>query len=437
MSQKNALNRRQFLRSSALGLVGTGGLAQGIRLRAEEQKKPESPKIKAYRTLGRTGFKVSDISSGGPMEPAILSALLDAGVNYIDTAEGYGNGQSERVVGEVMKDRDRTSVFITTKMIIGRKTKKDQVLKRARKSLERLQMDYVDCFMIHGPDHTEIVKTPGFHEAMTELKAEGRVKHCGLSNHGSQYKDKVDPTEKVIGAAVEDGRFDVILMVYNFIQKDSGETLLKMCREKNIGTTLMKTNPVGGYTMIKESMEALEKEGKDIPPVYKMILPRFKLKADQAQEFIKKYNLQNNSQIREAAIRFVLSNQDMNAVCISFRNFDDVENHIKLSGMRMTGEDKAMLAAYREGCGPFYCRHACGKCEPRCPYGVPVNTIMRYNHYFGAQGREKYAMLEYAKLNTAKADLCQDCKGHCESACPYGVPIHGLLLLAHQRLTLA
>jgi len=437
MSQRKGLNRRQFLRNSALGFIGTGVLTQGKWLKAEEREKTESPKIKEYRTLGRTGFKVSDISSGGPMEPAILSALLDAGVNYIDTAESYGNGQSERLIGEVMKDRDRKSIFITTKMIIGRKTPKDRILKRARKSLERLQMDYVDCFMIHGPDNTEIVKAPGFHEAMAELKAEGRVKHCGISNHGSHYFDNVEPTEKVIGAAAEDGRFDVILLIYNFIQKDSGETLLKMCREKNIGTTLMKTNPVGGYTMIKERMEAFEKEGKDIPPAYQMILPRFKLKADQAQEFIKKHNLQNNSEIRAAAIRFVLSNQDVNAVCISFSNFDDVDNHIKLSGMRMTAGDKTMLAAYKEGCGAFYCRHACGQCEPQCPQGIPVNTIMRYNHYFGAQGREKYAMLKYAKLDTSKADLCQNCKGHCETACPYGVPIHGLLLLAHQNLTLA
>ncbi len=437
MNLRKGLNRRQFLRNSALSLVGTGVLTPGKRLSAEEQEKKEYPKIKEYRTLGRTGFKVSDIGSGTPMDPAILSALLDAGVNYIDTAEAYGNGQSEKIVGEVMKDRDRKSVFITTKMQIGRKTSKDRILNRARKSLERLQMDYVDCFMIHGPDNAEIVKAPGFHEAMNELKAEGRVKHCGISNHGTQYFDKVEPTEKVIGTATEDGRFDVILLVYNFIQKDSGETLLKMCREKNIGTTLMKTNPVGGYTMIKERMEAFEKEGKDIPPVYKIILPRFKLKADKAQKFIKKHNLQNNSEIREAAIRFVLSNQDVNAICISFMNFDDVDNHIKLSGTRITADDKAMLAAYAEGCGAFYCRHACGRCEPQCPHGVPVNTIMRYNHYFRAQGREKYAMIKYAKLNSSKADLCQNCKGHCEIACPYGVPIHGLLLMAHQNLTLA
>jgi predicted aldo/keto reductase-like oxidoreductase len=62
---------------------------------------------------------------------------------------------------------------------------------------------------------------------------------------------------------------------------------------------------------------------------------------------------------------------------------------------------------------------------------------MRYNHYFNAQGREKYAMEQYAELGITKADLCQNCEGHCERACPYNVPIQSLLMLAHHNLTLA
>ena len=62
---------------------------------------------------------------------------------------------------------------------------------------------------------------------------------------------------------------------------------------------------------------------------------------------------------------------------------------------------------------------------------------MRYNHYFESQGREKYAMEKYAALSTPKANLCETCAGHCETACPYDVYIHGLLNHAHQNLTLA
>ena len=95
-----------------------------------------------------------------------------------------------------------------------------------------------------------------------------------------------------------------------------------------------------------------------------------------------------------------------------------------------------ILAAYKEECGELYCRHACGICESSCPHHVPVNTIMRYNHYFEAQGSEKFAMEKYAQLETSKADHCRNCAGWCQTSCPYGVPIQGLLNIAHAQLTL-
>jgi predicted aldo/keto reductase-like oxidoreductase len=140
--------------------------------------------------------------------------------------------------------------------------------------------------------------------------------------------------------------------------------------------------------------------------------------------------------MRDAAIRFCLSNPNVHTLCCAFRNFDHLEDYIPLSGTRLQDMEKRQLSAYKEGCGPLYCRHACGICEPACPHQVPVNTIMRYNHYFDAQGKEKYAMKSYAKIPGAKADLCAHCQGFCESACPYEVPIHGLLTLAHRTLSL-
>jgi predicted aldo/keto reductase-like oxidoreductase len=114
---------------------------------------------------------------------------------------------------------------------------------------------------------------------------------------------------------------------------------------------------------------------------------------------------------------------------------DTAEGYGRGNAEKSAGE--AILAAYKEHCGRLYCRHACGLCEPSCPSHVPVNTIMRYNHYFEAQGSEKFAMEKYARLNAPKADRCRDCTGFCQTACPYGVPIQGLLNIAHARLTLA
>ncbi len=243
--------------------------------------------------------------------------------------------------------------------------------------------------------------------------------------------------EKVLLAAADDGRFDVFLMAYNFLQMDKSEKVLQVCKEKNIGIALMKTTPVVKYYGLKKYIETMQKEGKEIHELYMKGLERFKEKAEKAEYFIEKYDLKNPDEIRDAAVRFVLSNPNVNTVCCSMKNFDDLERFVSLSGTTLSDPEKKKLAAYKMGCGELYCRHACGLCEPECPNHVPVNTIMRYNHYFEAQGREKYAMAQYAAIPGVKADLCKNCPGYCEAVCPYNVPIQGMLMLAHKRLLLA
>jgi predicted aldo/keto reductase-like oxidoreductase len=441
MSEKKSMRRREFLKVSTLGTVGAGipvykaiGSSTGGRTRTVA----DELKIKEYRTLGRTGFKVSDISAGEHQgNDAILSTLLDAGVNYIDTGESYGRGRDERIIGQVVKKRDRKSVFITTKLYLSKERTKKSIVSRARKCLERLQTEYIDCIMIHSAQNIATIKEQGFHEAMSELKTEGRVRFVGISNHGTFWtNDPEESMEKILLAAAEDGRFDVMLLVYNFLAKENGEKVLKACAEKNIGTTLMKTNPVADYLYFKSEVEQLEKQGKDTPGYLKRLLPRYEQLVEEAQGFVKKYNLENPNEIRDAAIRYSLNNPHVHSVCATCNNFEEAEAFLKLSASRFTPQDERKLAAYTQGCGIFYCRHACGLCESSCPHHVPVNTIMRYNHYFVAQHREKHAMQKYFGLPTAKADLCLNCEGQCEAACPFNVPIHALLLNAHKRLTL-
>lgn len=435
MNDKKGMDRRNFLKSSAIGITGAGILGNSS-LFAETEKKIEQPvKIKAYRTLGRTGFKVSDISTGYCNNEAVLNALLDAGINYIDTAESYGN---QPTIGKVIKKRDRKNIFITSKLEIKEDVAKESFLKRSRKCLEELQTDYVDCMMIHMPQKIETLKTEGFHAAMKQLKGEGRVRFVGVSHHGSNwFKDPEETMEKVLLAAATEGRFDVFLMAYNFLQMDQGEKVLKVCREKNIGVTLMKVNPVGHYYGLKQRIETLQKEGKEINELYLSGLERFKAKAGKAEAFMKKHDLQKPEELRDAAIRFVLDNPNVNTVCCGIRNFDDMNKYIKLSGTTLSGVEKKKLAAFSKGGAELYCRHACGMCEQSCPHGVPVNTILRYNHYFEAAGREKYAMMRYAKLEGPKAGHCLSCSGVCEGACPHRVPAQGMLTAAHLRLTLA
>jgi len=438
MNKTKGVNRRDFLKNSTMGIVGAGLLSQANLLSAQETTADAPVKIKAYRTLGRTGFKVSDISVGGNPNPAVLKALLEAGVNYIDSAESYGRGEAERTIGKVVKDFDRKSLFITTKLNFRGGSTKESILERTQKCLERLQTDYIDCMMIHSCQTAEEVKSEGFHAAMKQLKSEGKVRFVGISNHGGTYGPVDESMEKVLLAAVEDGRFDVMLLVYNFVQQEAGERVLKACAEKNIGCTLMKTKPVDKYFVMKGMVEErAKKEGKEIPEGTKKMMEAFKERADRANEFMKKNNITDPRAIRDAAVRFVLKNPNVHTVCTNFQSFEDIDPYLALSGSPMTAADKKKLSLYLEGCGSFYCRHACGECESRCPHGVPVNTIMRYNFYFESQGREKEAMEKYAGLSTPIADLCETCTGHCQSACPHNVHIHGLLTNAHRNLTLA
>lgn len=435
MTRKISEGRRKFLRSSVFGLFGTGVASKGHLFGHQPKEVKKSLRIKAYRVLGRTGFKVSDIGTGFVNEAGLLRAMLEAGVNYIDTAESYG---TQRLIGTVIKNFKRQSLFITSKLEVKKDTSKEGFLKRTYKCLEELQTDYIDCMMMHMPETATTLKTEGFHAAMSQLKKEGRIRFVGVSNHGSfWFKEPKETMDKVLVAAAEDGRFDVFLLAYNFLQMDMGERVLEVCRQKNIGTALMKTNPVGIYYGLKERVEALQKEGKEVHKLYLEGLERYKQKATKAERFIKKYNLKNPDEIRDAAIRFVLDNSNVNTVCCSPKNFNQMERFINLSGTSLTQMEKNKLAAYRQGCGQLYCRHACGLCQPSCPHQVPVNTIMRYNHYFEAQGREKYALAKYASLPGPKADLCSNCQGFCETACPYGVPIQGMLIIAHQRLVVA
>jgi predicted aldo/keto reductase-like oxidoreductase len=199
----------------------------------------------------------------------------------------------------------------------------------------------------------------------------------------------------------------------------------------------MKVNPIRSYNEMKAWLEKSRiSKGQELSEQERANLVRMEKKVENAQEFIKRHNLKSDKEISAAAIRFVLSNPNVHTVCYTLQNYAEAQEYLKLSGSRLSTQDKALLTAYSKECGSLYCRHACGLCEDACPYQVPVNTIMRYDHYFVAQGREKHAMAEYAALRSTKADICQNCSGYCESACPYGAPVQALLATAHQTLTL-
>ncbi len=439
VKNKTKLTRRNFFKSTSFGFLGAGILNRNSLVKLDQQGENENPKINEYRTLGRTGFKVSDIGSGAPFNGPILKTLLNAGVNYIDTAETYFNGRNETLIGETIKGIDRKSLFITTKIFPGQGFRsKEYVLDRCRKSLERLQTDYIDCYMIHGVPSSDSVGDKYFHEAIEQLKNEGRVRFCGASNHGDAwYGRPIESMEKILMTAVEDGRFDVLLLAYNFIQKEMGGRILKACSEKNIGTTIMKANPIFDHAQLEAWLAELEQEGQEITSWERGIVQGYKAAANKARTKLKDLNVNSSDELyKDIAIPFVLSNPDVNTVLIAFTNYDTVKYQLKFSGKTLTGSGEKEIESYESTLGQFYCRHACGICEEKCPDNIPVNKIMRYNHYFLTNKGEKFSMQKYSGLGGNNAAVCQNCNGYCESGCPYKVPIQGLLNFAHRNLSM-
>lgn len=437
MARQKGYRRREFLKASAVGLAGAGAALSTPSVRAgQEATTPVTSKIKSYRPLGRTGFKVSDIGVGTsqtfPTE--VLKAALDAGVNYFDTSEGYGRGQAERSIGEAIKGRDRKSLFITTKLRLDGLADVAAVVAKLDESLGRLQTDYVDCLMMNPPTAAS-VKSELFHQAVAELKKQGKVRFAGAGTHGARTPGQGEPMDQILLAAVEDGRFDVLLVVYNFLQREPGEKVIEAASKKNIAVTIMKSNPLGRYFDLKDRVERLKAEGQPVDERMEKSLAQMEESFKQAEGFIQARGLKTPAEIKAAALKFVLGDPRVHTLNLAFNTFEDVQGYIALSGTGLSAGEKGLLASYERACGSLYCRHACGVCEPACPHGVPINTIMRYNHYFEAQGSERFAMEKYASLDV-HADPCRTCPGFCETACPFGVPVRPLLVMAHGQLTL-
>ncbi|MGW8264870.1 MAG: aldo/keto reductase [Longimicrobiales bacterium] len=447
MDPGRSISRRGFLKSSGAAVMG-GSMVSGTSAEEAHEGRLQETGIREYRRLGRTGFQVSDIGFGtGNLDNAnVLAVALDQGMNYIDTAEHYVNGRAESTVGEVLGGRDRSSLFITTKINISHtsvsrdRDSKEGIKERFRQCLARMRTNYADCLMIHLAPSVAMVAHEGFHAAFKELKAEGRVRFLGLSNHGMQhavYGGIEESMEDVIGAAAQDGRFDVALFVYNFLQKEQGERIIEACRARDMGVTLMKTDPVGIGSILAERLEGDLQAGRQVSQSRERVVRDYMRWTEAAEEFKARHGLRTESEVRDAATKFCLENSGVHTLCATINSFDVLESFLALSGRRLTQAEEPVLASYAQLLGPFYCRHGCGICEPACPRGVLVNDILRYGHYFDAQRRQKQAMQKYASLGGMDARECLGCDAPCEAACPFGVPARALLARAHRRLTLA
>jgi aryl-alcohol dehydrogenase-like predicted oxidoreductase len=196
-----------------------------------------------YRTLGRTGLRVSVIGLGtmvhaghfGPMKDSeslsAIDAALELGVNFIDTSDAYGAGYSEILLGNALRGR-RDKVILATKggnVMVGPERGKRNfgptyISRVLEESLKRLQTDRVDLYQLHNPT-VDVIEHGEVWEVLERAKKEGKIRYYGVS---------INTIEEGI-AAVKDGRSDTIQLEYNLLAQEPAEKIFPLAQEANVG----------------------------------------------------------------------------------------------------------------------------------------------------------------------------------------------------------
>lgn len=186
------------------------------------------------RTLGRTGLQVAVVGFGampiggiyGPVDDAVslkaLHAAIDAGMNFIDTSDAYGEGHSERVVGAFLKERpDRDQIIVCTKggnnMVTGvRNFTPDYIRGCVESSLQRLGVDTIDLYLLHNPTLQNMQECDSY-DVLETCKAQGKIKHWGVS------VNTLAECEYVISSGVP----AAMQMEYNLLVQDSADVFAR------------------------------------------------------------------------------------------------------------------------------------------------------------------------------------------------------------------
>jgi len=229
-------------------------------------------------------------------------------------------------------------------------------------------------------------------------------------------------------AAISDGRYDVLFFPYNFLDTEMGERILIACRANDIGTMIMKSNPISVF----EGYENIIKRGDELGFLEKRDYERKKNQMEKARAFFRKYQMVSTDDLKKGAYRFILTNKDVGTICCRFRNFSDIEMYVGLSGSTLDPGSAQLLSDFRESLGFLNCRIGCNICEKSCPRHLPVNTIMRYYYYSQNLNETALARKSYMQLGGADAETCKNCKGTCENACPHNIAVRELLSDAHR-----
>jgi predicted aldo/keto reductase-like oxidoreductase len=379
---KHKPSRRRFLQAGlvlpAAGLVSCNGLDT-------RSSKPSQTGL-SYRTLGKTGLKVTSVgcAAGSYPDQEILARALELGINYYDTARIYGQGRSEQELGRAIKGK-RDRIVLASKTY---SNTKETILKDLETSLKTLGTDYLDVYHQHSRHKPEEI-TDEMIETMELVKQQGKARFIGVSTH--------DPNA-MVDFILDVGKFDVVQTTYSFaIGAPFRDAAIQRLHDAGIGVVAMKV------------IIATAEPGP-IP---------------------EENTLTNEAGL--AALKWVLRNPAISTTVPFQEEISEVEINFRAMSEEFTPQDEKILFVRNEQIRELYCR-MCFQCEGKCPKGVPVADelrILAYNDFAGDFNRARENFWELPR--DIRNIRCSDCAS-CAIQCPNGVKVHERLIRAQELL---
>lgn len=313
-----------------------------------------------YRTLGKTGMKVSEIGYGawgigntgwiGANDEESLKALhkaVDLGLNFIDTALGYGDGHSERLVGQVVKERSE-KIYIATKIppknyqwpaqagVLAEETfPAEHVIKCTEESLRNLGVETIDVQQFHVWSD-EWINQGDWLEAVSRLKEQGKIRFFGVSINDYQPENAIK--------LIESGVVDTVQVIYNVFEQSPEDQLLPACERHNVGVIVRVPLDEGGLTG-RITPDTTFEEGDFRNNYFRD--NRKQEVFDHVQKLTSDLGI-SPDQMAETALRYILSHPAVSTVIPGMRTIRNVERNCQTGdGRGLSQEQLEKLKSHR------------------------------------------------------------------------------------------